>query len=78
MPANRGPLFLVPDEEDQVPRLERFRSGHPEVIILLKGPMPTAYAGHRKIQRHTLRVLLDDLEQMFRPDAQTSQAGAPQ
>jgi hypothetical protein len=68
MPANQAPLSLVPDEEDQVPRLERFRSEHPEVIILLKGPMPKAYVGHRKIQRPTLRVLLDDLEEMFPPD----------
>lgn len=52
-----------------MPRLERFRSEHPEVIILLKGPVPTAYVGHRKVQRHTLRVLLDDLEQMFSSDA---------
>ena len=67
MPGNRAALSLTPDEPDQVPRLERFRIAHPEVIILLKGPVPTAYAGHRKIQRHTLRALLDDLEQKFRP-----------
>jgi hypothetical protein len=30
--------------------------------------MPKAYVGHRKIQRPTLRVLLDDLEEMFPPD----------
>ncbi len=42
-PRNRAALSLVPDEPDQVPRLERFRSEHHEVIILLKGTMPTAY-----------------------------------
>ena len=67
MPGNRAALSLTPHEPDQVPRLERFRTAHPEVIILLKGPVPTAYAGHRKIQRHTLRALLDDLEQKVRP-----------
>ena len=65
MPGNRVALSLVPDEPDQVPRLERFRAGHPEVIILVKGPVPKAYVGHRKVQRATLRVLLDELEEMF-------------
>ena len=65
MPGNRAALSLVPDEPDQVPRLERFRAAHPEVIILLKGPMPKAYVGHRKIVRHTLRDLLDELEEIF-------------
>ena len=69
MPSNRTPLSLVPDEPDQVPRLERFRAEHPEVIILVKGPMPKAYVDQRKIQRPTLRVLLDDLEEIFSPDA---------
>jgi hypothetical protein len=69
MPGNRATLSLVPDEPDQVPRLERFRSEHPEVIILLCGPMPKAWVGRRKVQRHTLRVLLDDLEEIFPRDA---------
>jgi hypothetical protein len=29
MPGNRAALSLVPDEPDQVPRLERFRAEHP-------------------------------------------------
>ena len=69
MHGDRAPLSLVPDEPDQVPRLERFRAEHPEVIILLKGPMPKAWVGGRKIVRRTLRDLLDDLEEMFPPDA---------
>ncbi len=50
-------------------RLERFRAAQPEVIILLRGPMPTAYAGQAKVQRPTLRCLLDELEEMFPPAA---------
>ena len=69
MPGDRAALSLVPDEPDQVPRLERFRAAHPEVVVLLRGPMPTAWVGGRKIVRQTLRVLLDDLEEMFPPDA---------
>ena len=65
MPGNRAVLSLVPDEPDQVPRLEQFRAAHPEVVVLLKGPMPTAWVWGRKIARHTLRDLLDELEEMF-------------
>jgi hypothetical protein len=65
MPGNRAALSLVPDEPDQVPRLERFRTAHPEVVVLLKGPLPTAWVGGRKIVRPTLRVLLDELEEIF-------------
>ena len=65
MPGNRAALSLVPDEPDQVPRLEQFRAAHPEVVVLLRDPMPTAWVGGRKIVRQTLRVLLDDLEEMF-------------
>ncbi len=69
MPGNRAALWLVPDEPDQVPRLERFRAEHPEVIILLRGAMPKAWVCGRKIARHTLRVLLDELEEIFPPEA---------
>ena len=65
MPGNRAALSLVPDEPDQVPRLERFRAAHPEVIILLRGAMPKAWVGGRKIVRPTLRDLLDELEAIF-------------
>jgi hypothetical protein len=69
MPSNRAAMSLVPDEPDQVPRLERFRAAHPEVVILLRGPMPKAWVVGRKIARPTLRDLLDDLEEIFPPDA---------
>jgi hypothetical protein len=68
-PGNRAALSLVPDEPDQVPRLEEFRAEHPEVVVLLRGPMPTAWVGRQKIARHTLRGLLDELEEIFPPDA---------
>ena len=64
-PRTRPALSLAPDEPDQVPRLEQFRAAHPEVIILLKGAMPRAWVGGRKIVRQTLRSLLDDLEEIF-------------
>ena len=78
MPGNRAALWLVPDEQDQVPRLEQFRAEHPEVVILLRGVLPRAWVGSRKIERSTLRGLLDELEEIFTPDAQASQAGSPQ
>ncbi len=68
-PGNRAALSLVPDEPDQVPRLEKFRAAHPEVIILLHGAMPKAWVGGRKIARRTLRDLLDELEEIFPPAA---------
>jgi hypothetical protein len=71
MPCNRAALSLVPDE-DQVPRLERFSAAHPEVVILLRGTLPRAWMGGRKIERPTLRGLLDELEEIFPPDAQAS------
>ena len=77
-PGNRAALSLVPDEPDQVPRLDRFRAAHPEVIILLRATLPRAWVGSRKIERSTLRGLLDELEEIFTPDAQDRQAGSPQ
>ena len=61
-----------------MPRLERFRAAHPEVLILLLGTCPKAWAGGQKIERPTLRGLLDELEEIVRPDAQASQAGGSQ
>jgi len=77
MLGNRAALFLVPDEEDQVPRLEQFRAAHPDVVILLRGTLPKAWVGSRKSERQTRRDLLDEMEQIFPPDAQSSQAGSP-
>jgi hypothetical protein len=70
-------LRIFPDEQDQVPRLERFRADHPEVIILLRGVLPRAWISGRKIERHTLRALLDELEQTVPPDAPAGRAGGP-
>jgi hypothetical protein len=78
MPSNWAALSLAPDEPDRVPRLERFRTAHPEVVILLRGALPKAWVGSRKIERHTLRGLLDELEEIFPPDAQASHAGGSQ
>ena len=68
MPGNRAALSIAPDEPDQVPRLERFRAEHPEVIILLRGAMPKAWVSRRKVIRPTLRGLLDELEEIFPAD----------
>jgi hypothetical protein len=67
--ATGAALWLVPGEPDQVPRLERFRAEHPEVVTLLRGAMPKAWVGGRKIARRTLRDLLDELEGFFPSDA---------
>ena len=72
MPGNRATLSLVPDEQDQVPRLVQFRTAHPEVVILLRGALPKAWVGGRKIEHPTLRGLLDELEEAFPPCAGSS------
>ncbi len=69
---------LALGEPDQVRRLEQFRSAHPEVVILLRGALPKAWVGSRKIERSTLRGLLDELEEIFLSDAQASDPGAAQ
>ena len=78
--THRSPaqVCLVPDGEDQAARLERFRAAHPDVPVLLLGACPRAWVGDQKIQHPTLRGLLDDLEEIFRPDAHTSRTGTPQ
>src|ERR1035441_4812728 len=78
MHGDRAALGLVPDEQDQVPRPERFRTAHPEVVILLRRPRPRAWVGSRKIERSTLRALLDELEEIFPHAAQDRQAGSTQ
>ncbi len=62
-------LRLVPDEPDQVLRLARFRQQHPDVIIgagefgTWQARIPQA-AGETVTTRHTLRELLDRLDQL--------------
>ena len=50
MPSNRAAMSLVSDEEDQVPRLERFRAAHPEIVILLLDAWPKAWLNGQKIE----------------------------
>jgi len=74
-------LQLVPDEPDQVLRLARFRQEHPGVIIGEGGfgtwqariPEPN---GETVTTRHTLRELLDRLDQLTGGETQ-DQPGAP-
>ena len=73
-----APASLVLDGEDQAARLERFRATHRGVPVLLLGACPRAWIGNQKIENRTLRGLLDDLEEIVRPDAQASHAGGPQ
>jgi len=79
MPGNRAAMSLVPDEEDQVPRLERFRTAHPDIVILLLGAWPKAWLDGQKIERPTLRGLLDELEEILPPERPAaSPSGSPQ
>jgi hypothetical protein len=64
MTGHRAALGLVPDE-DQEPRLKRFRAAHPEIVILLLGAWPKAWVDGQKIEHPTLRGLLDELEEIL-------------
>ncbi len=78
MSGSHAALSAAPDEENQELRLERFRAAHPGVVILLLGPCPTAWVDGQRIQRPTLRGLLDSLEEIFGRDPQASHAGRSQ
>jgi hypothetical protein len=71
-PRSAAQVPLVQDGEDQAARLERFRATHSDVAVLLMGTRPRAWVGGQKIEHPTLRDLLDDLEEMFRPDTHAS------
>jgi hypothetical protein len=77
-PRSAAQVPLVPDGEHQAARLERFRATHPDVPVLLMGAFPKAWVGGQKIEHPTLRGLLDDLEEMFRPDTHASRTETPQ
>ena len=77
-PRSPAQVSLVLDGEDQAARLVRFRAMHPGVPVLLLGACSRAWAGGQRIQRPTLRGLLDDLEEIVRPDAHASRTGTPQ
>lgn len=73
-------LGLVPDEFDQVLRLQAFREAHPEVVI---GPgrfgtwqalIPRPY-GEEVVTRHALRDLLDSLDKLDDLTAETAPPG---
>jgi hypothetical protein len=69
MARTRPALSLVSgDDQDQVPRLHRFREAHPGIVI---GPLesgtwqawfPAEGKAGRAVTRWSLRDLLDDLE----------------
>ena len=65
----RSGLRLVPDELDQVIRLARFRSAHPDVIVgdggfgTLQARIPEP-SGETVITRYTLKELLDKLDEL--------------
>jgi len=75
IPGSDAALCAAPDEQDQVPRLERFRAAHPGAVIVLLGTCPTAWVGGQRIQRSTLRGLPGGLEEISRPDPRASHAG---
>ena len=77
-PGSPAQVALVPDGEDQAARLERFRATHLDVPVLLLGACLRTWVGDQKIENPTLRGLLDDLEEIFHPDAPTSRTGTPQ
>ena len=76
-PRSPAQMTRVPDGEDQAARLERFRAMHPDVPVLLMGTRPRAWVGGQKIEHPTLRGLLDDLEEIFRPDTHASRTETP-
>ncbi len=78
IPGSHAALPTAPDEEDQVPRLERFRAAHPSVPVLLLGVCRRAWVSDQKTGHPTLRGLLDDLEEIVRPDAHASRTETPQ
>jgi len=64
----RPALRAVPDEQDHVPRLARFREAHPDVMVgagrgFWQAVIPEP-AGETVITRYTLRELLDKLDEL--------------
>ena len=63
-------LRLVPDEYDQVLRLDRFRQDHPAIVVWAgngwwQAVIP-AQDGETVTTRYTLRALLDKLDELLR------------
>jgi hypothetical protein len=62
-----------PEYVDQVPRREAYQAAHPNTEILYMGPFWQAIIreendGKHIIIRHSLKALLDKLEQLTTPD----------
>ncbi len=74
-PRSPAQMSLVPDDEDQTARLERFRAAHPDVPVLLLGNRPRAWVGDQKLEHPTLRGLLNGREDIFSPGTRTSCTG---
>ena len=51
-------------DADDAARLMRFRSEHPEVMIIITVGLPKAWLSGEEITRATVRSLLDKLEEM--------------
>lgn len=72
---SRARLSLAPQEPDQVPRLQAFRTGHPGVVIGTTGPAGAWQAripepaGEMVLTRYSLRELLDRLDEIIPPAA---------
>jgi hypothetical protein len=69
----RTALFLVPGEQDQLPRLNRFRQDHPGIAICAglgywQAQLPEP-GGERVVTRYTLTELLDSLDTLTTPPA---------
>ena len=65
-------LRLVPDEYDQVLRLNRFRADHPAVVIVSGNGWWQALIPAQDCEivttRYTLRALLDKLDELLSAD----------
>ena len=71
-------MSLVPDDEDQIARLDQFRAAQPDVSVLLLGGRPTAWVGDQRRSIPRLRDPLDGLEEIIRSGARTSCTEAAQ
>jgi hypothetical protein len=51
-------------EAADLEQLAHFRATHPDIPIMVRFRTPTAFVGYAKIQRPTLRALLDRLGEL--------------
>ena len=75
---SRAHVSLAPGEPDQVPRLQAFRTEHPDVVIGTTGPAGAWQAripeenGESIITRYLLKDLLDKVDEIVPPAAESS------